>query len=962
MPLFSTALEVLRSATMTSLRHIALLLLALALLVLGLKESRAQEEKSETPAETSHGELLRRLLNKVDELERDLKTVLKNAPQGIPADAADQKLVPLLETPVVQTFYLGSRNGQPLEHRLFVAKLTLINLTPQAKLIEPSHITLDSDGNVLKNGVLDQQIQNFGISIGQQGYSLSQLKPTPVKVGSGQTGTTWIVFDGLPRGPGLPRLKLNINDGGQAVVLDINGWAAKQLDIASKRLGPRGCLALLTIGGELNGISLGALVDELDRLSAQKVARVVIRWAEGAPPIEQNLSHQFFQMVQNLGRSEFNNPQLPTLPHTFSEFHLAEVPAANQAQAGIPPNAGEPLPGLSSTAVVHRTTIAAVTAALRTAYEVVSRNELLDDIRTGDSLTRAAALSTGGGRLAAEHLPMILQLCDDDDPQIQYAALNALRHFGEPEAVAKLLDYARKNKEPLASTAIASLASSRYAASHEALLQVLENEGGESRKTIVKVLAQYPRPIWSETIYKYVRDPQSGLGVDGLQALVRVGHPKLVEVLTEALASHDTRIRDAAFNELVNLPDAASERVALQFTLKHLNTLPPTPAMLNLLTKTKDQSSVPLLLKHLQNPNTDRSGIINTLAQIGDQTIAEAIVEQYATLRPHEQSTLLGVLGQLKSPTFLKLAEKALKSSDASVLSTTCQWLQNDGSQSAVKLLAEAFDKSDNPTTITYTSNALGQLGTAEARVALRKGRSSTNPHKQAQARNALQILYQRSPAMQFIYQARNLAQQKQDKEAVELYDQAVKTDPELPDAYLGRAVSLNRLEKYPEALKDYNKVIELDDTFIPAYNGRANVLVRQNKYSEAKKDFEKVMTQDTPNGEGVTGVGICLAVEGKFEDGIKLVEEARAKYAGNGLFAYNVACVYGRAIEQLKKDEHAPDRDKKLAAFRQRAIEDLRASVKQGFNDFDWMQKDPDLKSLHDLPEFQELVTKKSG
>jgi tetratricopeptide (TPR) repeat protein len=215
---------------------------------------------------------------------------------------------------------------------------------------------------------------------------------------------------------------------------------------------------------------------------------------------------------------------------------------------------------------------------------------------------------------------------------------------------------------------------------------------------------------------------------------------------------------------------------------------------------------------------------------------------------------------------------------------------------------------------------------------------------------------------MQFIYQARNLAQQKQDKEAVELYDQAVKTDPELPDAYLGRAVSLNRLEKYPEALKDYNKVIELDDTFIPAYNGRANVLVRQNKYSEAKKDFEKVMTQDTPNGEGVTGVGICLAVEGKFEDGIKLVEEARAKYAGNGLFAYNVACVYGRAIEQLKKDEHAPDRDKKLAAFRQRAIEDLRASVKQGFNDFDWMQKDPDLKSLHDLPEFQELVTKKSG
>jgi HEAT repeat protein len=950
---------------MTPSRRIALLLLALAWLSAStIAQVVAQEPTSEipAPAESPNGELLRRLLNKVDELERDLKTVLKNTPKAIPADAADQKLVPLLETPVVQTFTLGSRNGQPIEHRLFVAKLTLINLTPDAKTIEPSHITLDSDGNVLKNGELDQQIQNYGISIGQQGYSLNQLKPTSIKIGSGQTGTTWVVFDGLPRGPGLPKLKLSIRDGGQTIELDINDWAARKLDIASKRLGPRGCLALLTIGGELNGISLGALVDELDRLSAQKVARIVIRWAESAPPIEQNLSYQFFQMVQNLGRSEFNNPQLPTLPHTFSEFHLAEVPTANQPQAGISPNAGQPLPGSTSTAVVHRTTVEAVTAALRTAYEVVSRNELLDDIRTGDSLTRAAALSTGGGRLAAEHLPIILQLCDDDDPRIQQGALSALRHFGEPEAIAKLLDYARKNQEPLASMAIASLAGSRYATSHDALLQVLEREGGESRKTIVKILAQYPRPIWSETIYKYVRDPQSGLGVDGLLALVRVGHPKLVEVLTEALASRDTTIRNTAFNELVNLPDATSEQVALQFTLKHLDTLPPTPAMLAFLTKIKDQSSVPLLLKHLKNPNTDRSGIINTLAQIGDQTIADLIVEQYATLRSHEQATVLGVLGQLKSPAFLKLAESALKSSDPNVLSIACQWLQNNGSQNAVKLLVEALDKTDNPNTITYTTNALGQLGTAEARAALRKARSSANPNKQSQARNALQILYQRSPAMQFVYQARNFAQQKQDKQAVELYDQAIKTDPELPDAFLGRAVSLNRLEKYPEALKDYNKVIELDDTFIPAYNGRANVLVRQNKYAEAKKDFEKVMTQDTPNGEGVTGVGICLAVEGKFEDGIKLVEEARAKYAGNGLFAYNVACVYGRAIEHLKKDENAAERDKKLESFRQRAIEDLRASVKQGFDDIDWMRKDPDLKSLHDLPEFQELTAKKGG
>ena len=148
---------------------------------------------------------------------------------------------------------------------------------------------------------------------------------------------------------------------------------------------------------------------------------------------------------------------------------------------------------------------------------------------------------------------------------------------------------------------------------------------------------------------------------------------------------------------------------------------------------------------------------------------------------------------------------------------------------------------------------------------------------------------------------------------AIELFDQAIKTDPELPDAYIGRGLVLNRIEKYPEALKDFDKAIELDDANLLAYNGRANVKVRQNKYAEARVDFEKVMAQETANGEGVTGVGICLAVEGKFEEGVKLVEASRPKFQGNGLYLYNVACVYGRAVEKLLKDDKLPDREKNL-------------------------------------------------
>ena len=882
----------------------------------------AQEKASDTP----NGEVLRRLLEKVDQLDRDLKAVMKNAPRAIPDNPEDRKLVVMLETPVIQSFNFGNRAGQQAEQRLLIAKLTLFNLTAEPKTVESTKITLDADGNVLKNGELDAQLPNYGISIGQQSYSLNQIKPVAsLKIAPGQAGTTWVIFTGLPRGPGLPKLKLSIAVGDKPIELDVNAWTASKLDLTTKRLGPRGSLALLTIGGELNALSYSALVEELERLAALKVTRVVIRWAEGALPIEQNLSYQFIGMAQSLGRTDQQNQQFQSMPQSFTEFRLADLPAANQAQSnyGVNPYglAMNPV-AMANASIVHKTTADAVVAALRTAYEVVPRSELLEDIRASDPLTRAAALAAGGGRLAAEHLPLILQLADDNDPILQKAALLALRHFGEPEAIEKLLGYARKNVEPHASMAVESLAGSRYSAAHDALLALLDREGTASRKTIVKVLAQYPRPIWSETIYKFVRDPQGGLGIEGLQALVRVGHPKLIEVLKDALESRDTTIRDVAYNELINQPDSASEKIALQFTLKHLESVPPTPAMLQFLTKTKDQASVPLLLKHLKNTSADRSLLINTLAQIGDQTVANALVEQYATLRPNEQTAVLGVLGQLKSPAFLKLAGSALESQDASVVSTTCQWLQSDASPAAVKLLIDTFEKTTLPNTITYTANALGQVATTEARASIRKARSSSDQHRKTLAQQALTNIYQRSPGMQYVYQARQMEQQKDHAAAIEFFDQAIKTDPDLPEAF----------------------------------SGRANVLIRLDKYPDAKKDFEKAVALDDMNHQAVTGLAICQAIEGKFDDAIKLAENLRAANANDGLFLYNVACVYGRAIEQLLKDDKLPEREQKLETFRRKALDDLRGSQKLGFNDQAWMKEDPDLKSLHDLPEFQEI------
>jgi hypothetical protein len=75
-------------------------------------------------------------------------------------------------------------------------------------------------------------------------------------------------------------------------------------------------------------------------------------------------------------------------------------------------------------------------------------------------------------------------------------------------------------------------------------------------------------------------------------------------------------------------------------------------------------------------------------------------------------------------------------------------------------------------------------------------------------------------------------------------------------------------------------------------------------------------------------------------------------------MFNYNAACVYGRALERATKDEQGADRDKLLESYKSAALSDLKKAIESGFQDFNLMKKDPDLKSLSDLPEFQKMLT----
>lgn len=875
---------------------------------------------------------LKNVLERLEKVERELKELKQTGKVSLKPE--DHRLVTVLSEPNLGVYY----PNQPTEVRWFAVRVTLINLTGKEVTVSPDDYTLTADGNQLKLTELPSQIKNTSFQSGNQSYRLSALPTQTLKLAHGANGQTWLVFAGLPKGTTPRSLELEMaHSDGKTVTTDVVDYFGQQLGISVERVGPRASLAVISIKGALNTVSLLKLVKELDELVADKVARVVIRWEKGSPQPDSGIISWMRQVAVQSGMQEVVNYLYPTISSAMSEFHLVDpAPGSTSTSYRTTTVNGvrQRVPYNPYAKNVHKSVEVAIAAALRSAYEILPRDELVEEIQNGHRLTRAAALSVGGGRLNSEHLPIILKLANDDDVEIQRAALIALRHFGEPQAIETLVHYARKNVKPLGETAVESLAGSRYAVAHGELLKLLEEDTLTSRKEIVKILGKYARPIWADTLYGFVQDKNSGVRVEALTALVTVGDDRLLATLKEALEGDDRKMSEAALSHLIARDDRQSEKLALNWTLAHIEKSPPTPVMYQLLTKTKDQRAIAPLLKHLKSRKGDQSQLISTLAQIGDESVGDALAGLFDKMGNNEKQAVLNALYQLRTPAFRKIAKSSLTSSDYNLVNTTCRLLQQSASPESVEILIDALKSSNNTNHHTYIYNALGAIATNEARDALREASKKGDDNQKKIALQALKNLYTRSPGMNYVRQGQGWFLQKNAAKALTFYELAVQVDPELPHARRARANQLLR-------------EVKLDD----------------KQLKTVQEDYKKLVELEPENSETWTGLGLVTIRLGDVEGGIKQGEDIRGKSKGTNIYHYNMACIYGRAIEATQEKADLTDAEKaKITDWQKQAMTDLKESVKLGFSDLKWLQEDPDLTSLHDLPDYKEFVKEKTA
>ncbi|MFG0334752.1 MAG: HEAT repeat domain-containing protein, partial [Maioricimonas sp. JB049] len=446
------------------------------------------------------------------------------------------------------------------------------------------------------------------------------------------------------------------------------------------------------------------------------------------------------------------------------------------------------------------------------------------------------------------------------------------------------------------------------------------------RKALIQVLARHPRPQWTSEFVAAASDDDAEVRLAALRALERIGHSRRAELLSDALKSDHEPLRKEAFRQLVQLADPDKEALAVDYALERLRTDPPDGYMTTLLTRTRDARAAPLLIQHLREKNpSNPQNIVRLLAQIGGPDVDAELAAHYPKVSEQIQATILEVLSQLHSPLVRELAADALLSTQSSLVNAAANAMLTDGSDDAVTVLATALAATDRNNNWSYICNALSNIGTPAARAVLREARKSTDENLQRIVVQALRNLSARSTGGQLMRQAQ--ASMRQDK--------------------------------WKDAEEQYSVALELDPDLLEAWQGRGNARLKLERFEEAAADFRQVLELAPDDGEAITGLGVALAVQGEHEKAVQLVTEKADKFEKDMIFAYNTACVYGRAAESLARTEPSDERDEQVAAYRDAAIAALEKSFALGFSDEKLAKTDPDLNSLRDTDAFKTLMRK---
>ncbi len=149
-----------------------------------------------------------------------------------------------------------------------------------------------------------------------------------------------------------------------------------------------------------------------------------------------------------------------------------------------------------------------------------------------------------------------------------------------------------------------------------------------------------------------------------------------------------------------------------------------------------------------------------------------------------------------------------------------------------------------------------------------------------------------------------------QHERAIEDYNKAIDSNPNLAEAYTNRGNAYVRLNQYEWAIEDYNKAIELNPNFAEAYTNRGSAYVGLNQHERAIEDYSKAIELNPNLAWAYYNRGTAYAGLNQHERAIEDYNKA-IELNPNFAWAYN-----NRGNAYAKSNQH------------ERAIEDYNKAI----------------------------------
>lgn len=79
----------------------------------------------------------------------------------------------------------------------------------------------------------------------------------------------------------------------------------------------------------------------------------------------------------------------------------------------------------------------------------------------------------------------------------------------------------------------------------------------------------------------------------------------------------------------------------------------------------------------------------------------------------------------------------------------------------------------------------------------------------------------------------------------MEIYDKALKLNPEYAAAWYNRGNALSKMRKYSDAIRSYDRALDIDPDHAKAWNNKGTSLISLGRYQEAVYCYNRVLELD---------------------------------------------------------------------------------------------------------------------